>query len=166
MIYIIGTRKDKKNQKKSKKKSKKKEEEEIELNQQTIFVNNKSKILLSRKSRTSSKNYNDTNNLGNVIVDVSNNNMNEKEDMNQNVEVAFDLWPNYLERKYYDEKEEIPLPDKNNENEFNHLDFIGNKEENKIRENDEEESEDNDDNEEDNYNEGYNNYHNINSDEE
>ena len=164
-LYNWNKERQKKLEKKQKEKQKK-EEEEIELNQQTIFVNNKSKILLSRKSRTSSKNYNDTNNLGNVIVDVSNNNMNEKEDMNQNVEVAFDLWPNYLERKYYDEKEEIPLPDKNIENEFNHLDFIGNKEENKIRENDEEESEDNDDNEEDNYNEGYNNYHNINSDEE
>ena len=164
-LYNWNKERQKKLEKKQKEKQKK-EEEEIELNQQTIFVNNKSKILLSRKSHTSSKNYNDTNNLGNVIVDVSNNNMNEKEDMNQKAEVAFDLWPNYLEKKYYDENEEIPLPDKNNENEFNHLYFIGNKDENKIRENDEEESEDNDDEEEDNYNEGYNNYHNINSDEE
>ena len=147
---------------------KKKEEEEIELNHQTSFVNNKSKILLSRKSRTNSKNYNDTNNFGKVIVDVSNNiNMNDNNEMNENLEVAFDLWPNYLERKFYDEKEEIPMLDKkNNNNEFNHLDFIGNKTENKIRENDEEESEDNDEEEEDNFNDGYNNYHNISNEEE
>ena len=81
-------------------------------------INNKSKILLSRKSRTSSKIYNDNNNYGNVIVNVNNNNMNDNEmNPNSNNEVAFDLWPNYLERKFIDEKEEIPLPDKkNNEN--------------------------------------------------
>ena len=93
--------------------------------------------------------------------------MNDNNEMNENLEVAFDLWPNYLERKFYDEKEEIPMPDKkNNNNEFNHLDFIGNKTENKIRENDEEESEDNDEEEEDNFNDGYNNYHNISNEEE
>ena len=93
--------------------------------------------------------------------------MNDNNEMNENLEVAFDLWPNYLERKLYDEKEEIPMPDKkNNNNEFNHLDFIGNKTENKIRENDEEESEDNDEEEEDNFNDGYNNYHNISNEEE
>ena len=143
---------------------KNKEEEEIKLNQQTSFINNKSKIILSKKSRTSSKIYNDNsnnNNYGNVIVDVSNNinnmNENENEEMNTNYEVAFDLWPNYLERKFYDEKEEIPLPDKkSNEGGFNHLDFIGNKKEfnNNMGEKDEEESEG--DNEENNFNEGYN----------
>jgi len=153
------------------KEKKKKEDEEFELNQQTSFVNNKSKILLSKKSRASSKIYNDTNNFGNVIIDMSNNmnmnDMNENDEMNtnQNYEVAFDLWPNYLERKFYDENEGIPLPDKknnNNNNEFNHLDFIGNKNEfneNKIRENEEDESEN--DEEENNFNEGYNDYHNI-----
>ena len=153
-----------------KKEKKKKEDEEFELNQQTSFVNNKSKILLSKKSRASSKIYNDTNNFGNVIIDMSNNmnmnDMNENDEMNtnQNYEVAFDLWPNYLERKFYDENEGIPLPDKKNknDNEFNHLDFIGNKDEfneNKIRENDEDESENEE--EENNFNEGYNDYHNI-----
>ena len=150
---------------------KKKEEEEIQLNQQTSFVNNKSKILLSRKSRTSSKIYNDNNNYGNVIVNINNNNMNDNEmNPNSNNEVAFDLWPNYLERKFIDEKEEIPLPDKKNNEEFNHLDFITNKNEfsnNKVGENDEEEYDNNNDNEEeDNYNEGYNDYHNINNDDE
>ena len=90
---------------------------------------------------------------------------------NSNNEVAFDLWPNYLERKFYDEKEEIPLPDKKNNEEFNPLDFIANKNEfsnNKIGEKDEEESVNNNDNEEeeDNYNEGYDDYHNINNDDE
>ena len=154
---------------------KNKEEEEIKLNQQTSFINNKSKIILSKKSRTSSKIYNNdnsnNNNYGNVIVDVSNNinnmNENENEEMNTNYEVAFDLWPNYLERKFYDEKEEIPLPDKkSNEGGFNHLDFIGNKKEfnNNMGEKDEEESEG--DNEENNFNEGYNNYNNINNDDD
>ena len=152
------------------KEKQKKEDEEIELNQQTTFVNNKSKILLTKKSRASSKNYNETNNFGNAIVDVSNNiNENENEEMNTNYEVAFDLWPNYLERKFYDEKEEIPLPDKKNDKEFNPLDYIGNKEQieqKKFGKKDEEESEDDDNDEEDNFNEGYNNYHNINNEEE
>ena len=152
------------------KEKQKKEDEEIELNQQTTFVNNKSKILLSRKSRASSKNYNETNNFGNPIVNVSNNmNGNENEEMNTNYEVAFDLWPNYMERKFYDENEEIPIHDKKNNQEFNHLDFIGNRDEieqKKIVDKDEEESEDEDnDDEEYNINEGYNNYHNINNDE-
>ena len=167
------------------KEKKKKEDEEFELNQQSSFVNNRSKILLSKKSRASSKIYNDTNtnnNLGNVIIDMSNNmnnlnnmnSMNENDELNtnQNYEPAFDLWPNYLERKFYDEKEELPLSlsenkNKNNNNnkEFNPLDYIADKNEfgdNKIGE---EESE-NDDNELVDYNEGYNNYHNINNDEE
>ena len=167
------------------KEKKKKEDEEFELNQQSSFVNNRSKILLSKKSRASSKIYNDTNtnnNLGNVIIDMSNNmnnlnnmnSMNENDELNtnQNYEPAFDLWPNYLERKFYDEKEELPLSlsenkNKNNNNnkEFNPLDYIADKNEfgdNKIGE---EESE-NDDNELVDYDEGYNNYHNINNDEE
>ena len=90
--------------------------------------------------------------------------MNENEEMNQNLEPGFDLWPNYLERKYIDENEEIPLPDnKYNNKEFNPLDFIGNKDENKYGVNNEEENEDD---EEDNFNEGYNNYHNINNEDE
>ena len=96
-------------------------------------------------------------------------NGNENEEMNTNYEVAFDLWPNYMERKFYDENEEIPIHDKKNNQEFNHLDFIGNKDEieqKKIVDKDEEESEDEDnDDEEYNINEGYNNYHNINNDE-
>jgi len=118
-------------------KIKKNKEEEIKLNQQTSFINNKSKILLSK--RTNSRIYNDNNNnYGNVIVDVSNNinnmNENENEEINPNYEVSFDLWLNYLERKFYDEKEEIPVPDKKSyEGGFNHLDFIDNKNEfNKI----------------------------------
>ena len=163
-LYNWNEERQKKLKKKQEEKQKK-EKEEIELNQQTTFVNNKSKILLSKKSRTSSKNYNDTNNFGNLIVDVSNNiNMNENEEMNQNLEPGFDLWPNYLERKYIDENEEIPLPDnKYNNKEFNPLDFIGNKDENKYGVNNEEENEDD---EEDNFNEGYNNYHNINNEDE
>ena len=154
---------------------KKKEDEEFELNQQTSFVGNRSKILLSRKSRASSKNYNDTNNYANGMNDMNNMNMginmpmNENDEFNENYEVAFDLWPNYLERKFYDEKEEIPMPEKKNNNEFNHLDYIGNKNEfneNKIGEKDEEESDD--EGEGGNYyNEGgYNDYHNINNEEE
>jgi hypothetical protein len=166
------------------KEKKKKEDEEFELNQQSSFVNNRSKILLSKKSRASSKIYNDTNtnnNYGNVIIDMSSNmnnannmnmnSMNENDELNtnQNYEPTFDLWPNYLERKFYDEKEELPLSlseNKNNNNkEFNPLDYIADKNEfgdNKIGE---EESE-NDDNELVDNNEGYNNYHNINNDEE
>ena len=155
------------------KEKKKKEDEEFELNQQTSFMGNRSKILLSRKSRASSKNYNynDTNNLGNDMnmnnmgMNYVNPGMNENNEFNENYEPAFDLWPNYLERKFYDEKEEIPLPGKkNNNNELNNLDFIGNKKEfneNKIGENDEEENEDDD---EEGLNEGgYNDYHNINN---
>ena len=155
------------------KEKKKKEDEEFELNQQTSFVGNRSKILLTRKSRASSKNYNynDTNNLpndmnmNNMGMNYVNPGMNDNNEFNENYEPAFDLWPNYLERKFYDETEEIPLPGKkNNNNEINQLDFIGNKNEfneNKIGENDEEENEDDD---EEGLNEGgYNDYHNINN---
>ena len=152
---------------KMQKDKKKKEDEEIELNQQTIFPNNKSKILSSnRKIEGSSKNYNDLNNFRNVIVDVSNNNMNinmdmnENDEMNENLEAPFDLWPNYLERKFCDDKEEIHLHDKNDNNkEFNHLDFIENK--NEIKK--EQSEDDNEDEEEEEFNEGYKNYNNINN---
>ena len=84
------------------------------------------------------------------------NNINENEEINPKYEVAFDLWPNYLERKFYDEKEEIPIGDKKNNAELNHLDLIGNKNEfsnnNNIGEKNEEESE-NDNEEEENFNE-------------
>ena len=168
-LYNWNNERQKKLEKRQKEK-KNKEEEEIKLNQQTSFINNKSKILLSRKSRTSSKIYND-NNYGNAIIDVSNNmnNINENEEINPKYEVAFDLWPNYLERKFYDEKEEIPFGDKKNNAELNHLDLIGNKNEfsnnNNIGEKNEDESE-NDNEEEENFNEGYNNYNNINNDDE
>ena len=152
---------------KMQKDKKKKEDEEIELNQQTIFPNNKSKILSSnRKIEGSSKNYNDLNNFRNVIVDVSNNNMNinmdmnENDEMNENLEAPFDLWPNYLERKFCDDKEEIHLHDKSDNNkEFNNLDFIENK--NEIKK--EQSEDDNEDEEEEEFNEGYNNYNNINN---
>jgi hypothetical protein len=156
------------------KEKQKKEEEELELNQQTTYVNNKSKILLSKKSQENSKIYNDTNNnYGNVIIDMSNNlNMNENDEINtnnQNYEFEPGLWPNNLERKFYDENEELPfaLNDKNNNIAYNHLDFLGNKNEfseNRIGENDEEEYENEEGN---NLNEeGYNDYHNINNDED
>ena len=132
------------------------EEEQFELNQQTSFVNSKSKILLSRKSKDSSKhnyNLNEFNNYANEEGYYNDeeefNNINEN-----NVDIKFDLWPNYLERKFYDDKEEIPLPVK--EGEYNQLDFI----ENKKEYNESEESEESKSNKI-----RYNDYHNVNNDE-
>ena len=138
-LYNWQNEKQRKLEKRQKDK-KKKQDEEIALNQQTIFTNNKSKILSSnRKSPASSKNYNDLNNFGNTIINSNNMNMNnmninmdmnmnENDEMNENIEAPFDLWPNYLERKFCDEKEGIHLPDSNESNkEYNHLDFIENK---------------------------------------
>ena len=140
------------------KEKKKKEEEQIELNQQTSFINNKSKILLSRKSKESSKhnyNLNDFDNYaneeGNYNGEEEYNNINEN-----NAEIKFDLWPNYLERKFYDDKEEIPLPG-NKEGEYNQLDFIENKKEYNESEESEEESKSN--------KIRFNDYHNVNNDE-
>ena len=174
-LYNWNKEKQKKLEKMQKEKQKK-EEEEIELNQQAIFVNNKSKILLTKKSRMSSKNYNDVNDFGNIDNGENNNintNTNENEDINVNMnmnnnnnsEIAFDLWPNYLERKFYDENE-IPLNNnKEKEGEGAHpLNYEGNKDEsNRTKKGYEEESEE--DEEENNDNTGYNDYHNINNDE-
>ena len=151
-LYKWTQERQKKLEKKQKEKQKK-EEEEISLNQQTIFINNKSKVLLTRKSRTSTKNFNDTNtnNFGNVIIDVSNNmNINENDEMNENIKLGYDLWPNNLERKYYDEKELNPLLEKKTNNiistnEFNPLNLIGNKDE------DEKKNEESDDEGEEEY---------------
>ena len=118
------------------------EDEQFELNQQTSFINNKSKILLSRKSRESSKQNYNLNDVFDLNRNEEEENINEGEeyDNNNNDEIAFDLWPNYLERKYFDEKEEIPLRGIK-EGEYNQLDFIGDKKEyNEEEEESEEES--------------------------
>ena len=137
-------------------------DEEFELNQQTSFINNKSKILLSRKSRESSKNNYNINDMNNLeYMNEMGNNYEEENELNinnNNQEIEFDLWPNYLERKFYDDKEEIPLGNKMEEE--NQLDFIGNK--NEFGENDDFEEEDNDNN---NSTNKYNSYNNANNDE-
>ena len=118
------------------------EDEQFELNQQTSFINNKSKILLSRKSRESSKQNYNLNDVFDLNRNEEEENINEGEeyDNNNNDEIAFDLWPNYLERKYFDEKEEIPLRGIK-DGEYNQLDFIGDKKEyNEEEEESEEES--------------------------
>ena len=117
------------------------EEQQFELNQQTSFINNKSKILLSKKSKESSKNNYNLNEFDNYANEMEINN--EEEEYNNNInenknEIKFDLWPNYLERKFYDEKEEIPLPGVKG-SEYNQLDFIGNKKEYNESEDEEEE---------------------------
>ena len=110
------------------------EEEQIELNQQSSFFNNRSKMLLSRKSKESSKHNNNYNIIGIDNYEAENNNVEDeymiiKNNNNENNgEIKFDLWPNYLERKFYDDKEEIPLPG-TKEGEYNQLDFIENKKE-------------------------------------
>ena len=133
-------------------------DEEFELNQQTSYINNKSKILLSKKSRESSKhNYNinwENNNEMNNNNDEENGEININ---NNNQEIEFDLWPNYLERKFYDDKEEIIIGNKKEE-EINQLDFIGNK--------DEFGESDNSENSENINSNKYNDYHNINNNEE
>ena len=80
----------------------------------------------------------------NDVFDLNRNdeddNMNEGEEYNNenNDEIKFDLWPNYLEKKFFDEKEEIPLHGIK-EGEYNQLDFIENKREyNESDESDEE----------------------------
>ena len=94
------------------------EEEQIELNQQSSFFNNRSKMLLSRKSKESSKRNYNYNIIGIDNYEAENNNVEDeymiiKNNNNENNgEIKFDLWPNYLERKFYDDKEEIPLPGK------------------------------------------------------
>jgi hypothetical protein len=110
------------------------EEEQIELNQQSSFFNNRSKMLLSRKSKESSKRNYNYNIIGIDNYEAENNNVEDeymiiKNNNNENNgEIKFDLWPNYLERKFYDDKEEIPLPG-TKEGEYNQLDFIENKKE-------------------------------------
>ena len=110
------------------------EEEQIELNQQSSFFNNRSKMLLSRKSKESSKRNYNYNIIGFDNYEAENNNVEDeymiiKNNNNENNgEIKFDLWPNYLERKFYDDKEEIPLPG-TKEGEYNQLDFIENKKE-------------------------------------
>ena len=124
------------------------EDEQFELNQQTTYVNNKSKILLSRKSRDSSKHNYNLNDVFDLNRNEDEENINEGEEYynnynnNNNNEIKFDLWPNYLERKFIDEKEEIPLPGIK-EGEYNQLDFIGNKKEYNEEEEDEEEESNN-----------------------
>ena len=112
----------------------KKEEEEFELLQQTT----KSKILLTKKSKKDNNNIISENNItSNNNENISNSNNYEYEE-----EVQFDLWPNYLEKKYIDKNEDIPIPEKNDV--FNHLDFIGNKMEFNENRIDYEENEDDD----------------------
>ena len=132
------------------------EEEQFELKQQTSFINNKSKILLSRKSKESSKHNYNINYLDNYQNEEENIEGEELNNINENnAEIKFDLWPSYLERKFYDDKEEIPLPG-TKEGEYNQLDFI----ENKKEYNESEESEESKSNKI-----RFNDYHNVNNDE-
>ena len=91
-------------------------------------------MLLSRKSKESSKRNYNYNIIGFDNYEAENNNVEDeymiiKNNNNENNgEIKFDLWPNYLERKFYDDKEEIPLPG-TKEGEYNQLDFIENKKE-------------------------------------
>ena len=133
------------------------EDKQFELNQQTSYINNRSKILLSKKSKESSKNNYNLNEIDNDEEEINN----EEEEYNNinnanNAEIKFDLWPNYLERKFYDEKEEIPLPGIK-EGEYNQLDFLENKKEYNESDEYEEESKSN--------KIRFNDYHNINNDE-
>ena len=130
-LYNWNKEKQKKLEEKQREKQKL-EEEQLESDRQTSFINNKSKILLSRKSRDSSKhNYN----LNDIIEIHKNeedeNNYGGEEYYNNNEnkeEIKFDLWPNYLEKKFFDEKEEIPVPGLK-EGEYNQLDYLENKKE-------------------------------------
>ena len=130
-LYNWNKEKQKKIEEKQREKQKL-EEEQLELDRQTSFINNKSKILLSRKSRDSSKhNYN----LNDIIEihrnEEDENNYGGEEYYNNNEnkeEIKFDLWPNYLEKKFFDEKEEIPVPGLK-EGEYNQLDYLENKKE-------------------------------------
>ena len=106
------------------------EDEQFELNQQTSYVNNKSKILLSKKSKESSKQNYNINEFDNYENEEENN---EEGEYNNNInennnDIKFDLWPNYLEKKFYDEKEEIHLKGIKEED-YNQLDFLENKKE-------------------------------------
>ena len=141
------------------------EDEQFELNQQTSYINNKSKILLSRKSRESSKHNYNLNDVFDLNRNEDEENINEGEEYynNNNDEIKFDLWPNYLERKFIDEKEEIPLPGIK-EGEYNQLDFIGNKKEYNEEEEDEEEESNNNKIKLNEYNNNVNNI-NINNNE-
>ena len=132
------------------------EEEQFELNQQTSFINSKSKILLSRKSKESSKHNYNINDLDNYQNEEENLEGEEFNNINENnAEIKFDLWPSYLERKFYDDKEEIPVPG-SKEGEYNQLDFI----ENKKEYNESDESEESKSNKI-----RFNDYHNVNNDE-
>ena len=153
-LYNWNKEKQKKIEDKQREKEKK-ENEKIEIIQQTSFINNRSKILLSRKSKESSKNNYNLNDINNYVNEEEINNEEEEYNNENNAEIKFDLWPNYLERKFYDEKEEIPLPGIK-EGEYNQLDFI----ENKKEYNESEESEESKSNKI-----KYNDYHNINNDE-
>ena len=138
-LYNWNKEKQKKIEEKQREKQKL-EDEQFELNQQTSFINNKSKILLSRKSRESSKHNYNVNDVFDLNRNEEDDNMNEGEEYNNenNDEIKFDLWPNYLEKKFFDEKEEIPLHGIK-EGEYNQLDFIENKREyNESDESDEE----------------------------
>ena len=125
-LYNWKKAKEKKIEEKQREK-KKLEDEQFELNQQTSFINSKSKILLSRKSKDSSKQNYNINEFDNYENEEENNEEGEYINDNNN-EIKFDLWPNYLEKKFYDEKEELPLKGIKEE-EYNHLDFLENKKE-------------------------------------
>ena len=125
-LYNWKKAKEKKIEEKQREK-KKLEDEQFELNQQTSFINSKSKILLSRKSKDSSKQNYNINEFDNYENEEDNNEEGEYINDNNN-EIKFDLWPNYLEKKFYDEKEELPLKGIKEE-EYNHLDFLENKKE-------------------------------------
>ena len=128
-LYNWNEKKRKKLEEKQKEK-KKLEDEQFELNQQTSYVNNKSKILLSKKSKESSKQNYNINEFDNYENEEENN---EEGEYNNNInennnDIKFDLWPNYLEKKFYDEKEEIHLKGIKEED-YNQLDYLENKKE-------------------------------------
>ena len=129
-LYNWNKEKQKKIEEKQREKQKL-EEEQIESDRQTSFINNKSKILLSRKSRESSKHNYNLNDILEIHRNEEEENYGGEEYDNNNEnkdEIKFDLWPNYLEKKFFDEKEETPIPGIK-EGEYNQLDYLENKKE-------------------------------------